>query len=79
MPERINTQVLSQTRSGRFAVFARYRPNMPWIQVDSCDTARLANAEATRLEANSKVRGDVIDEWLNENWGKDAPLTPPAP
>jgi hypothetical protein len=78
MPERINTRVISETRSGRVAVLARYRPHMPWVQVDSCVTMREANVEAARLEGNPKLRGDTIDEWTTEIWGKDAPVTPPA-
>lgn len=72
-----NTLVTCETGSGRYAVMARYRPHMPWRQVDSCDTVEKADAEAARLESNSKVRCDVFDEWWKEKWGDDAPLIPP--
>lgn len=78
MAERINTLVISETRSGRIAVLARYRPQLPWTQVDSAINMREANVEAARLEGNTKLRCDVIDEWKHEHWGGDAPLTPPT-
>lgn len=78
MPERINTLVIPTTGSGRIAVFARYRPKMPWKQVDACDSLQEAEAVAGRLELNKPIRCDIIDEWHNEQWGADAPVTPPV-
>lgn len=78
MAARINTAVIVLTGSGRIAVLARYRPHMPWGQVDSCATLQEAEAVAGRLESDSKIRCDTIDEWVQEQWGADAPVTPPA-
>lgn len=76
MAEKVNTLVISQTGSGRVAVFARYRLHMPWQQVDSCESLQEAEAIAGRLEGDSRIRCDTIDQWRNEQWGADAPLTP---
>lgn len=77
MPGRVNTLVISATSSGRFAVLARYRRKTPWQQVDACATEEEAEAEAARLEPNTKLRRDTIDQWSQEKWGNDAPLVPP--
>lgn len=77
-PERIHTLVTVMTGSGRPAVLARYRPDAPWLQVDSCDSLRDAEALAGRLEGDKIARHDTIDQWSKEIWGTDAPLMPPA-
>lgn len=74
MAEKVNTLVISQTASGRIAVLARYRPHMPWQQVDSCESLQEAEAVAGRLDGDKRIRCDTIDQWHNEQWGDDAPL-----
>lgn len=75
---RLNTLVTMETGSGRFAVLARYKPRMPWKQVDACDMLRDAEATAGMLEVDGEARHHKIDEWSMENWGDDAPLAPPT-
>lgn len=77
MTEKGNTLVIVLTGSARVAVLARYRPEMPWRQVDSCATLQEAEAVAGRLENNTRIRCDTIDSWIHEQWGSDAPLVPP--
>ena len=77
MPDNCNTLVITGTTSGKIAVVARYRRGMPWRQVDSCITKEEAEEVSERLERNSRIRCDTIDEWINEKWGPDAPVVMP--
>lgn len=69
--------ITQQTGSGRFAVLARKDRTQPWHQVESCGGIREAEIYAGQLEAADSLRADVIDEWRDEVWGSDAPITPP--
>jgi hypothetical protein len=74
---RVYTMITDQTGSGRVAVLARKAHGQPWRQVDSCQAVNGAEIYAAQLEADASLRADVIDEWRDEVWGKDAPITAP--